>query len=166
MWWKGNRREMILAWHSWCRERGGGTGVKIVQIMKDSWSPFANSSTFVGWQRALGVVPKSATPNTGLVWASGRSPKARPYLHIVFHQKLGRAQHVYEVRPYQLEGGFALEGRMRIVEADVQRIALRGGGIVVLLLALAGTGADGRGSRHRSGPPATRSVERRVSFQG
>lgn len=60
------------------------------------------------------------------------------YLHVVFDEELGRAQQVHEIGPDQLEGGFALEGRVRIIEPDVQRIPLRRAGRVLLLVLLFG----------------------------
>lgn len=78
------------------------------------------------------------------------------YLHVVFDEKLGRAQHVHEIGPDQLEGGFALERSIRIIEADVQRVPLRRAGIVLLLLLLLLLGdmdTTWTGScRHRSKP--------------
>lgn len=54
------------------------------------------------------------------------------YLHVVLDEELGRAQDVHKVRPDQLEGGFALERRVRIVEAHVQRVSLWRVGVILL----------------------------------
>lgn len=75
-------------------------------------------------------------------------------LHVVLNEELGRAEDVHEVRPDQLEGGFALERRVRIVEAHVQRVPLGRVGVILVVLLLGSRGMA-RGCCGRYGAEST-----------